>query len=274
MLPKKLEYYHLVELAKQVMLTVKLDNPKYLREDENGGLILNHCVSHMYLYGGTAPKTLQELLTFHHMHKLRKSWVERYLHQYFSMFLPGLTKKAMWDTIKERRSHYRSDWRKMQTRQERRTEQNLATISINKYDGKKYADSYPMVRRKRYDRLFPMKNLQYMQFILERNERLGTKESLNNEKLQIKYTKSGGYNCIVRDSDQSLDEWAIADDSMGLSAFGYGLTFRLFMQRGKMRVLEFPKVSYAVQKGLHKVPRTNIFREEEVNGIEGEEEEK
>lgn len=260
--PKVIQYHHLVSVARQVLLSIKLDKPtSYYEVNELGEMIIADCSSGLYLYGGFAPRNLKVLLTFHEMHKMRKAWLDDYLHKYFKMFFPTLTKKRMWEIITERRLKFRADWRKKNERIERGIEDDRERkVKIkNPYTNRIITDYTPRIHRNNNDRIFPMPCMKYVQFVLSRC----SKRKLEDDNYMMWYEHSGVNNSKqvahyqTKDSLE-LHDWVSIDNN---NIYPYGIDFRILFQKGKMILLGRPEKNRAIDRGYYQDVRDTVVYE-------------
>lgn len=242
--PKVIQYHHLVSVARQVVLSIKLDHPETYQENDGGKEIsLMPCKSVLYLYGGYAPSNLKELLTYHQMHKIRKEWADKHLFKYFKIFFPSLTKKQMWKVIVERRLVFRPEYRKQQQRMDIKSRIPETKVDfVLPRSGKLIRDTMPTVDSKNYNRLFPMPCIKYVQFIIDR---CYNKPSA--EKYIMSALTDNGKKYFYKD-EVEIQAWATASND---NLYPYGIDFKLFMIPGMMRIIQKPNKTRAIDRDYY-----------------------
>lgn len=258
---KPVRYEQLVSVAKRVLLTVQVAKIDGLKNEGND-IKVKGMSSRLYLHGGTAPRELNKLLTWHEMHKMRKTWMDK-LFPYFEPFIPGLTRKAMWEAIKERRKVYRNDREKRSERRERNNNEmrdpNLEFIDCT---GRPHPDKWPRVRStKNYERLFPMQGHKYVEWILSiphhRRQQLENCAELEHHQrwgsLSIDFE---GAKLRFKDESHDREHFAVGDQYY---CWGWGVDFELVVSKGRIFIesgvgnLEYVRHrNYITQKALEK----------------------
>jgi|WetSurSiteA1Bulk_404760.scaffolds.fasta_scaffold00513_4 hypothetical protein len=102
-------YKDLVDCREKLLFTIKIESPPDFFENKDGEWKLKYIYSGLWLYGGRAPSDLNTLLTWEHLHKVRKEWCVRLI-KYYQIFLPGLTLKSMWEIILKQRNDIKGSW--------------------------------------------------------------------------------------------------------------------------------------------------------------------
>ena len=270
---RTINYQMIVGVAKKALLAIQVARIDGLVTDDKGRLVIRGMSSYLYLHGGHAPRAIDQLLTYHHMHQLRKDWVKKLL-PYFQPFLPGLTLEKFWSTIVRRRAEFRNDWKKSEERAGGRKEQtrydNYQQIQyFTDCYGRNHEDTYPIIRcfGMESQRLFPMLGHKYVEFMLARpysriillgdTRRYGIVSS-SGHSLDYYNMRELGNIYIVQDGDKRCDKIAVADSSC---PYSFGVDWRIIIANGRIYFGNVPtkayveRHSYLTSAGLEMVNR-------------------
>lgn len=172
-------YDTLVRVSKNVIITILIDKAEgvrigkvqsyyYTTNEESIGV--ESCQSTIRHHGGRAPYDIKELLTYPHLHQIRKEWLN-FFYPYYIMFIPGLTKKKFWELVVNRREERIMENQKYYKKslQHRGYYPNIGTDRMN--------------NKSTSIRLFPLKEDIYKKFFINRKLYHRTDETLTNRDL-------------------------------------------------------------------------------------------
>jgi hypothetical protein len=248
-------YNKCVSAKNKVLLALQVAKIPGLMQEKQGIRIQN-ISSRLYLYGSRPPKYMEELLTYHKMHMMRKEWLDK-LYPYFEPFIDGITKKQMWHAIKDQRLRYRNNWdimeRRIANRGERlcREEPQERFIDIA---GEEHADRYPRSRNIGTQRIYPMLSHRYVEFILSlsRNRVRQLQErfilDVNGYDLNYGSVKDLEIKLFVDSSEREAitDKIAICDN---VYSYGFGEDFRIIIAKGRLHIHDAPNYDFVVRQG-------------------------
>lgn len=258
---KPITYEQLIGVCKKVLLTIQVASIDGLKI-EGDKVKVSGIHSRLYLYGGTAPTDMKQLLTFHELHKCRLEWMNR-LFPYFEPFIPGLTRKEMWNAIKERRKVYGHDREKRMRRKEAREYDREPKEKFIDCSGAEHRDSAPLARyskNNKYKRLFPMQSHRYVEWMAmmsyDRLQQLENCATFEGARFYYHYPDNGDEPAKLRFKDEGYnrDKFSIAENNF--YCWGWGIDFRIVISMGRIFIDSGPgnheyilSRNYASQKG-------------------------
>ena len=177
---KKYNYGSLVNKSKNIIITIlmekkdevligKIDTLPYYVDPNEDTIGVRGCFSSVRLCGSRAPYNIKELLTWKHLYKMRKQWLN-FFFPYYKMFIPKLTKKMMWSIILDERRRilfgFGVENKKSTRKKDRKKRYSYKNRSQSHYDN--YHGSYRNVDRfqniSTKERLYPLSSDKYLNF--------------------------------------------------------------------------------------------------------------
>jgi hypothetical protein len=273
---KPVTYEQLIGICKKVLLTIQVASIDGLRIDGEK-IKVKGIHSRLYLYGGTAPTDMRQLLTFHELHKCRLEWMNR-LFPYFEPFIPGLTRKEMWNAIKERRKVYANDREKKMRRKEARQYDHEPKETFIDCSGAVHRDSIPLAKYSQGNtnrRLFPMQSHKYIEWMAMidyyRLQKFENCASLEGACFSYRYHENDEKPAKLKFNDEPYyrSEFAMAEN---FYCWGWGIDFRLVVSKGRIFIESGPgshqyilAKNYATIAGKERILNAKKEEEERIN---------